>query len=330
MPSKRAERTITISGKNGYVQLLPEEQKAIRVEIYFTATNVGATNYYSYEWYKERTLYGRVKIARGEYTTKEKLIQYQNELLYSEEATLFEIVKRLQCQNQKQYEVNKFLVEATTQVAAALNVVTGFGGSSTAFDQIPPQPIEIPGLQVDGLYYNMFPGCAGKIVVQTWYDTDTCKDVNNIDLTKDNRGDAPDPAFPGRPPAGTDANVPLPTFPKDGTFADPTPNTDVPTETLDNPSPIAGFTGTLYTVKIATSFRATGAAREVGQITIVGKYSGVIQRPMFGGSSTEWVMQTGIGVSTIAQPNYVQLAQSGFDAPGAPSMIFDGVTITPQ
>jgi hypothetical protein len=272
MLSRRAQRTIVVSGKKGYVQLLPEEQKAIRIEVYFSATNVGETNYYSYEWYKERTLYGRFKIAHGEYTSKEKLVQYQNELVYSEEATLFEVVKRLQCGLQKQYEVNKFLVEGLIKVAAAAQVPLGFGAGSTAFDQIPPQPIEIPGLQMDGLYYNMFPGCAGNLIFQTWYDNDICKDVNGIDLTKDNRGKAPQPASVGKPPSGTDRNVPEPTNSPDGTYSDPTPGSDVPTDTIANPEKQTGIACTLYTLTYAFKSSNPSNPPDIGTETIYGKY----------------------------------------------------------
>lgn len=260
MPNPRRERIITVSGLNGYFQLTEEEQKAFRIEFFFTATNVGQTNYYNYEWYKERTLYGRFKLARGEYTLKERLVQYQNELIYQEEATLNEIVKRLQCQAQKQYEVNKFLVEATIKIAAAANIVTGFGGGGAAFDQIPPQPIGIPGLQVDGCYYNMFPGCAGRVIVMTWYDDDICKDVSGNPLTKDNRGKAPTPAFAGKPPSGTNDNVPPPTYEKDATYRDDPNKPDEPTTILDNPLIPKGQACVNYrvTVRLSGSFFGAG------------------------------------------------------------------------
>ncbi len=164
MPNPRRERTIVVSGLKGYFQLLPEEQKAFRCEIFFSGTNVGLTNYYNFEWYKERTLYGRYKIARGEYTTREKLLQYQNELIYAEEATLFEVVKRLQCERQRQYEVNRYVVQQLADLAARGGNPLPWNAGSTAFDQIPPQPIAIPGLQIDGVYYQMFPGCAATFV----------------------------------------------------------------------------------------------------------------------------------------------------------------------
>lgn len=277
MANSRRERIITVSGLKGYFPILPEEQKAFRIEMFFSATNVGETNYYSYEWYKERTVYGRFKAARGEYTTKEKLLQYQNELIYQEEATLNETVKRLQCQAQKQYEVNKFLVESIIKVAAAANVVTGFGAGGAAFDQIPPQPISIPALQVDGIYYNMFPGCAGNITVQTWYDDDICKDVNGNPLTRDNRGKPPDPASAGKPPAGTDRNVPPPTNSSGGSHVDDPLIPDVPTDTIDNPIPISGFAGTLYQVTYTVRDDYDGATSQ-GSFRIQGKYTSPVNR----------------------------------------------------
>lgn len=330
MPSKRAERTITISGKNGYVQLLPEEQKALRIEVYFTATNVGKTNYYSYEWYKERTLYGRIKIAHGEYTSKEKLIQYQNELLYSEEATLFEVVKRLQCGLQKQYEVNKFLVEGLIQAASALQVSLGFGTGSTAFDQIPPQPIEIPGLQMDGLYYNMFPGCAGKLVFQTWYDNDICKDVNNNDLTKDNRGDAPEPASAGRPPSGTDADVPEPSTSPNSTYKDPTPNSDVPTETLANPEKENGNSGTFYVVTFRDYFTKSGETRAIATMVILGKYGSLIKKDTQGGTSVSFGINTALGVPGQPQPLYREFVETGKEPDGSTTVSISILSIVPQ
>jgi len=310
MVNPRRERIIIVSGLKGYFPILPEEQKAFRIEIFFSATNVGETNYYSYEWYKERTLYGRFKIARGEYTTKEKLLQYQNELIYQEEATLNEIVKRLQCQAQKQYEVNKFLVEATIKIAAAANIVTGFGGGVTAFDQVPPQPISIPALQVDGIYYNMFPGCAGQVTVQTWYDDDICKDVNGNPLTKDNRGKPPDPASAGKPPAGTDRNVPPPTNPPGSSYQDDPLIPDVPTDTIANPTPVSGIASTIYLLTYEDKVTATGEVRGVISTRILGGYGGMFKRDIGGSNSFEYVIQTAIGVATIPQPNYLVLGQS--------------------
>lgn len=330
MPNSRRERTITVSGLKGYFQLLPEEQKAFRCEIFFSATNVGLTNYYSYEWYKERTLYGRYKIARGEYTTREKLLQYQNELIYAEEATLNEIVKRLQCSLQKQYEVNKFMVEATIKVAAALSVVTGFGSSSTAFDQIPPQPINIPGLQIDGVYYNMFPGCAGKITIQTWYDDDICLDVNGQPLTKDNRGKPPEPASAGKPPAGSDSNVPLPTFPPSSTYADPNPSQDTPTDQLDNPNVPNGYVGTLYTLRYRDYFTSSGETRANVVTTIVGQYSGLITGTDQGGARKFRGLFTNIGSASNPTGVFMELQSFGNSVGYPDAVSIDGFSITPQ
>lgn len=284
MPQPRRERIIIVSGLKGYFPILPEEQKAFRIEIFFSATNVGETNYYSYEWYKERTLYGRFKIARGEYTTKEKLLQYQNELIYQEEATLNEIVKRLQCQAQKQYEVNKFLVEATIKIAAATNIVTGFGGGGTAFDQIPPQPISIPALQVDGIYYNMFPGCAGNITVQTWYDDDICKDVNGNPLTKDNRGKPPEPAVAGKPPAGTDRNVPPPTYAPGSTYRDDPLNPDTPTDQINDPNLPQGIPCLTFKVHWQLFIVANGSIQGEDYSRLPGKIGAIEKRSNPNGS----------------------------------------------
>jgi hypothetical protein len=329
MPQKRAERTIVVSGKNGYIQLLPEEQKALRIEVYFTATNVGTTNYYSYEWYKERTLYGRFKVSRGEYTSKEKLVQYQNELVYSEEATLFEIIKRLQCQIQLQYVVNKFLVEGVASLLGNSNLPNGFSAGSTSFDQIPPQPVSIPGLQMDGLYYNMFPGCAGKIVFQTWYDNDSCKDVNGNDLTRDNRGKAPDPAFTGRPPSGDDSDVPKPTYEPNNSYKDPDLTNDEPTETLENPIGDKGLACTLYTLKYDARRDSDGYTFPVQTITIYGKYGAVINRSN-SPTVTDFGLYHGIdcpGISTT--PLWAQLVSGGYYQ-GKPEFIPRIISIVQQ
>ncbi len=329
MPSRRAERTITVSGKNGYIQLLPEEQKALRIEVYFSATNVGETNYYSYEWYVERTLYGRFKISHGDYTSREKLCQYQNELLYSEEATLFEVVKRLQCGLQKQYEVNKFLVEGLIKVAASAQVTLGFGAGSTAFDQIPPQPISIPGLQMDGLYYNMFPGCAGIITFQTWYDNDICKDVNNKDLTRDNRGKAPTPASAGKPTRGGAGDVPPPTFPTDNKFRDDNPTQDEPTDTIENPEPTQGFACTLYSVKVRLSGGSFGAGSEQTD-TLYGKFGG-FQLRVIPGESWQFGIAYGIDCSQPGYPQRFFSYAGGTSAPPAQGF-YKGeiISITPR
>jgi len=330
MVNPRRERIIIVSGLKGYFAILPEEQKAFRIELFFSATNVGETNYYSYEWYKERTLYGRFKIARGEYTTKEKLLQYQNELIYQEEATLNEIVKRLQCQAQKQYEVNKFLVEATIKIAAAANIVTGFGGGATAFDQIPPQPISIPALQVDGVYYNMFPGCAGQITVQTWYDDDICKDVNGNPLTKDNRGKPPEPASAGKPPAGTDRNAPPPTYPSGGTHADDPNTPDVPTDTLENPRLPDGILGTLYRATFRNAFTDSGRIRSDFTITIAGKYSALTRRDIYGGTSVEWYLLSGIGLPNSPNGTEIIVGESGKEPNGSTTITITQLSIVPQ
>lgn len=330
MPEPRRERTITVSGLNGYFQLLPEEQKAFRVEIFFSGTNVGQTNYYSYEWYKERTLYGRFKIARGEYTTREKLLQYQNELIYAEEATLFEVVKRLQCVRQQQYEVNKYVVQQLADIASRGGSPLPWSSGSTAFDQIPPQPISIPGLQIDGVYYNMFPGCAGKITLQTWYDDDICKDVNNNPLTKDNRGKPPDPASVGRPPSGGAGDVPAPTFPAGQTYLDPNPTSDVPTDTIKNPGEPEGVTNSLYTLIADAYLQPEGSFLVRQTITITGKYGGVVTESPASGQFRIGIYDS-IGVpGQPASGRFRTLSEGGRNPDGATRVRIQLISITPQ
>ena len=295
MPNPRRERTITVSGLRGYFPILPEEQKAFRIELFFSATNVGRTNYYSYEWYKERTLYGRFKIARGEYTTRERLLQYQNELIYAEEASLFEIIKRLQCQAQKQYDVNRYVSQSLAELMSRGGSPVPYSSSSTAFDQIPPQPISIPGLQVDGIYYNMFPGCAGKITVQTWYDDDLCKDVNGNPLTKDNRGKPPDPASVGRPPSGTDLDVPAPDYAPGGTYQDPNPNADVPTDTIADPNQPFGQPCKNYKVHWIYYIESSGAIQGDAYPTVPGKVGAMERKPSANGIGVDIGFRYGIG-----------------------------------
>ena len=330
MPNSRRERIITVSGLKGYFPILPEEQKAFRIEMFFSATNVGETNYYSYEWYKERTLYGRFKIARGEYITREKLLQYQNELIYQEEATLNETVKRLQCQAQKQYEVNKFLVEAIIKVAAAANVVTGFGAGGASFDQIPPQPISIPALQVDGVYYNMFPGCAGNVTVQTWYDDDICKDVNGNPLTRDNRGKPPDPAFAGKPPAGTGNDVPAPTYPPSSSYRDPNPTRDEPTDTISDPSLPQGMPTRLYTLTVKSILQPEEELSNTFTLTIVGKYGPIVQIST-DPNAYDIGLYTAIDAPTISpNPIFRRLASGGRNPDGKTRVRIELVSIVPQ
>lgn len=331
MSATRRERIITVSGKDGYFSLLPEEQDALRIEVFFSATNLGVANYFNYEWYKERTLYGRFKFARGEYTLKEKLVQYQNECLYSEEATLFEIVKRLQCERQRQYKVNKFVVESLIALGNASNIALNYYSGGSSYDEIPPQPIEIPGIQVDGVYYSMFPGCAGKLTLQTWYDDDICKDVNDQPLTKNNRGKPPDPAVAGKPPTGNDSNVPEPTFPPGSTYNDPSPNSDVPTDTISNPIVPNGISGVFYRLTYRDFITATGVTRGVGTITILGGYGKVIARPTDGGQTREWVIQTAIGVASVPQPNFtVLISTTGLNQNGEPFISIEATSIVPQ
>lgn len=330
MTSKRAERIVIISGKDGYVGVTPAEQKAFRIEVFFTATNVGLTNYYSYEWYKKKSLYGRIKIVRGEYTTKEKLVQYQNELVYSEEATLFEIVKRLQCQALVQNKINVFAVNALSKLLEHYQISPPGSDGISVFEVPPPTPIGIPALQIDGIYYNMFPGCAGQLVFQTWYDEDICVDKDGNPLTRDNRGKPPDPAFSGNPPSGTDSNVPAPTYAPGGGYEDPTPGIDEPTENVENPFPPAGFPGTFYTITWRDYRTATGITRANPQLTIVGKYGTVVNRLFNNGGSVERYIMTGIDRPGNPAPIKVVLQESGIEPDGTPTVNIDSVAIVPQ
>lgn len=330
MSQKRAERVVIISGKDGYVQLTDSEKTAFRIEVYFSATNVGETNYYSYEWYKKRTLYGRFKVARGEYTSKEKLVQYQNELIHSEEATLFELIKRLQCDALERFENLEFIAEYVVKIGEKLDIA--FEGEIEPIGLViqPPEQVSIPGLQMDGIYYSMQPGCAGELTFQTWYDEDECLNPNNDEpLTRDNRGDPPDPATSGEPIAGDESDVPEPTYPPGGDYDDPTPGADEPTDSVDNPIPEEGFPGTLYTLTGRDFFTRTGVTRGLINITIVGSYSSVIRRPINNGASIETGILTSInrpGQNTL----FVQLLQSGVESDGVETVSFELGSITPQ
>lgn len=331
MPNERRERTVTVSGLKGYFPLTEEEQGAYRIEFFFSASNLGEANYFNYEWYEERTLYGRFKFARGKYTLKEKLIQYQNECIYTEEATLSETLKRIQCLTQRIYEADKYLMEGLAAVSAFLSVPLFPVASSTALDQIPPQPIGVPGLQVDGVYYNMFPGCAGDVTIQTWYDDDICKDVNGNPLTKNNRGKPPEPKVSGTPPKGTDQNVPDPTYPPGSNYEDPNPGNDVPTDTIANPTAKNGISGTFYTLHYRDFITATGVTRGTGTVTILGGYGKVIARPTDGGQTREWVIQTAIGVASVPQPNFtVLISTTGLNQNGEPFISIEATSIVPQ
>lgn len=330
MSQKRAERVVIISGKDGYVQITDSEKTAFRIEVYFSATNVGENNYYSYEWYKKRTLYGRFKVARGEYTSKEKLVQYQNELIHSEEALLFELVKRQQCEALYRYTSLTYIAEYVQAIAQHFNITLDGDEEPVGFVITPPDQVSIPGLQMDGVYYNMMPGCAGELTFQTWYDDDECLDPENGDpLTRDNRGDPPDPASSGEPLAGDESDVPEPTYPPGSTYDDPTPGADEPTEEGENPLPEDGFPGTLYTLTGRDFFSRTGVTRGLINITIVGSYTSVFRRPINNGASIE----TGI-LTSLNRPGqpalFVQLLQSGVESDGVETVTFELGSITPQ
>lgn len=330
MASTRRERFVTISGKDGYFPLLPQEQDAIRIEIFFSATNIGVSNYENFDWYKSRTLYGRMKFARGEYVLKEHLIQYQNECCYTEEATLFEIVKRLQCTYQKQWEVNHFLVQAVTIIANKVEAVVATGSNNPAFDQPQPQPIEIPGLQVDGIYYSMLAGCAGKIIIQSWYDDDQCKDHEGNLLTKNNRGKPPTPQVAGKPPSGTQANVPPPDYSPGSDYTDPNPGDDVPTDTITDPTIPQGVPGGLYTVTIRDSFTASGEVRGISTLTIQGKYSALIKKKTPSGTSMSFGIQTSIGTPQHPDGVYTEFLTSGIEPNGTTTVTIEILSIVPQ
>jgi hypothetical protein len=330
MANERKERIATISGKNGYVQLLEEELKAYSIAIFFSATNIGETNYFSYEWYKKRTLYGRVRITRGEYCLKEHLIQYQNDCIYEETATLYETVKRLQCEAQKQYEFRKYVREGLAAMNAFFSIPLFPPTLPTASDQIPPQPIGVPGLQVDGIYYNMFPGCAGELTIQTWYDDDICKDVNGNPLTKDNRGKPPDPKVAGDPPSGTDANVPPPDYSPNSSYEDPNPRDDVPTDKIKDPTLPEGEPGRFYIATFRDTIIATGEVRVTFTLQILGKYGSLERYVRGNNSSYDYRIQTAIGVAGVPQPNYTEVFSGTGGTLANPTIRIDLVSIVPQ
>lgn len=329
MPSRRAERIVIISGKDGYVPVTLAEQKAFRIEVFFTATNVGLTNYYSYEWYKKKSLYGRIKIVRGEYTTREKLVQYQNELVYSEEATLFEVVKRLQCNAFATYDHLEYMTQYIRKISTKVGASTGDENIPISAFIKPPKPISIPALQVDGIYYNMFPGCAGQLVFQTWYDDDLCLDKDGNPLTRDNRGKPPDPAFSGNPPAGTDSNVPNPTYPPGSSYQDPSPGQDEETGESTDPNLPQGEVGRFYILRFREKNTETGVLGGTGSIEILGKYGPVIKREVNTGTSIEYGLFTNIGSPSAPAGSFVQLSQSANIPPGTGRYSVQIVSITP-
>lgn len=246
MTAQRSERQVTISGSDGYFQLTPRELQAFRIELYWSATNVNVSNYYNFEWYKERTLYGRLKVARGEYSIKEVQLIYQNQLIWMEESTLSEMVKRIQCTTQKLYDSIKYTATVVESIATSGTI----GLVPTAFDVVPPQPVGVPGLVANGVYYDMVPGCAGWVTVQAWYDDDICVDALGNPLTRDNHGKPPQPAAQGRPPAGSTNDVLPPTYQSGGSYIDPSPGTDEPTDNLPNPVIPQGEACILYNVVV--------------------------------------------------------------------------------
>ena len=176
----------------------------------------------------------------------------------------------------------------------------------------------------------MFPGCAGNLVFQTWYDEDECKDANGNPLTRDNRGKAPEPAFKGDPPSGTDANVPKPTYSPGGTYEEPNPGQDEPTETVENPRPIEGFPNTLYTLRYRDYITETGVTRDMVQLTIVGKYGSIVERKVNNNTSVERYIMTGIDRPGNPNPIKVGLQNTGLNPNGSTYVSIDSVTITPQ
>lgn len=170
----------------------------------------------------------------------------ENQLIYTEEATLNETIKRLQCATQKLYEG----IKTVAQIAIGIAAQTGVTGTPTSFDVIPPQPVAIPGLEVDGIYYDMQPGCAGWVTVQSWYDDDVCVDANGNPLTRDNHGKPPDPAAQGLPPAGDSGDELPPTYEGGGSYIDPSPGSDEPTDQLPNPVIPQGDACILYNVVV--------------------------------------------------------------------------------
>lgn len=329
MPNPRRERTITVSGKNGYVPILAVEQKAFRIEVYFSATNVGETNYYSYEWYTKRSLYGRFKIVRGEYTTKEKLVQYQNELVYSEEATLFELVKLLQCERLRRLKTDLFLTYQLFAIMQHFQIPVNYSYRGNPFELPEPTPINIPALQVDGIYYNMFPGCAGTLTVQTWYDDDTCVDVNNEPLTKDDRGKPPDPSATGEPARGTEPNVPTPTFPPNGTYVDPAKGTDVPTDSIPNPGDPVGGVGTPYRVTVKSYLQPEQTLSNTFFLDIQGRYGAMVEETPAPGQFRIGMYHLIGAPSSPPQGIFKQFASGGRNDDGATRVRIEIYSIVP-
>lgn len=321
---KRAERVVTISGKNGYVQLTPNERKAFRIEIYFSASNVGNNNSFSFEWYKKRSVYGRAKISVGEYTIREKIIQYQNELLYSEEATLFEITKQLQCERLRQHENASYITYLLAGISEHFQIPIDFSYNGRSFELPTPTPIAVPGLMVEGFYYNMLPGCAGTLTFQTWYDEDECLSATGQPMTRDNRGKPPEPENAGNPPSGTDADVPPPTYPPDKTYDDPTPGDDEPTDEIENPQSSTGIACTLYRLLYDEASSNPANPPNRGQATLYGEYT-----PFFNRSQNPDVMDYGCfhGISCAAigaNPLWFQLVGG---ATASAQLLKDRITI---
>lgn len=330
MPSKRAERIVTISGKDGYIQVTEAEQKAFRIEVFFTATNVSTTNYYSYEWYKKKSLYGRIKIARGEYTSREKLVQHQNELVYAEEATLFEVVKRLQCNAFEVYNALEYMTQYIRKISTKVQASTNDENIPISAFIKPPKPISIPGLQIDGVYYNMLPGCAGRLVFQTWYDEDECKDKDGNPLTRDNRGKPPEPAFQGDPPKGTANDVPIPTFGPGTTYVDKDPLIDEPTDNVPNPGDPVGTLGALYTLIADAYLQPEGTFVVRQTITIRGKYGGIVVETPGPGLFRIGIYNAIGMVGSPPKGAFSQLSEGGRNPDGATRIRIQLISITPQ
>lgn len=261
----KQRRQVTISGLSGFVPLTEPELKGYRIEIYFTATNVSDKNYYNYEWFKPQSLYGRFTVLRGEYTITSHLCRYEDEFIYTEDATLFEIVKRMQCDTQKLYSLIREVGEIAVGISNSPAIDTP---NSTFPDTVPPLKIAVPGLLVDGIRYNMLPGCAGYLYIDSWVDDDVCVDLNGDPLTSDGHGNPPAPAA-GSPAVGSPTDVPPPDYPSGGQPTTKPPSTYDPSQLLPNPGALQGQSCTMYRVRYYPTI--DGNVGDTQTLTLPGK-----------------------------------------------------------
>ncbi len=159
---------------------------------------------------------------------------------------------------------------------------------------------------------------------------DLCKDVNGNPLTTDNRGKPPDPAFTGRPPAGTDANVPPPRFPANQSYQDPNPTSDTPTEQIPNPGDPSGSINVEYILKAKAYSVSNGSFITDLTYTIKGRYGAIVTE--FPSSTNFKVgIYHSIGVPLLpAKGVFLQLSEGGRNASGGATVRVDLVSILPK